>query len=112
MIFRSLVSASGASGVLLLVAITAVVTVRAWPAYRQFGLSFLWRQQWNPITDSYGALPLVYGTVVSSMLALLIATPLGIGVAIFLSEDQLPPRARISLSHFIIPLPPPGPAAG
>lgn len=95
MIFRILVSSGGTSGVLLLVAITAVVTLRAWPAYRQFGLSFLWHQQWNPITDIYGALPLIYGTVVSSLLALFIATPLGIGVAIFLSEDQLPPRARV-----------------
>ena len=92
--FRAFVSAGGASGVLLLAAILAIVTRRAWPAYQQFGLGFLSGQQWNPVTEVYGALPLIYGTVASSLLALLIAAPLGLGIAIFLSEDQLPHRLR------------------
>lgn len=80
--------------VVLLSAITLVVTLRAWPAYREFGWQFIGARQWNPITDNYGALPLIYGTLVSSLLALLISTPLGIGLAIFLTENLLPVGAR------------------
>ena len=52
----------------------------------KFGWGFLVSSTWDPVTEVYGALPVIYGTVVSSILALLIAVPLGIGVAIFLSE--------------------------
>jgi phosphate transport system permease protein len=52
----------------------------------KFGWGFLVSSTWDPVTEVYGALPVIYGTVVSSLLALLIAVPLGIGVAIFLSE--------------------------
>src|SRR5437016_1726033 len=55
-----------------------------------FGWSFLTKQIWDPVAENYGALPFVYGTLVSSALALLMAVPLGIGVAIFLAE--LAPR--------------------
>ena len=92
--FRSLVTASAASSVLLLVAITAVVAFRAWPAYRQFGFAFLVHRQWNPVADDFGALPLIFGTVVTSLLALALATPLGLCVAIFLSENLLPSKVR------------------
>ena len=101
--FRSLVTASAASVVLLLAAIAIVVTFRAWPAYRQFGLGFLSHEQWNPVTDEYGALPLIYGTLVTSLLALAIATPLGISIAIFLSENLLPTKIR-ALSGFVVEL--------
>lgn len=101
--FRSLVAASAASSVLLIVAITVVVAVRAWPAYQRFGLGFLSSEQWNPIRDDYGALPLVYGTFVTSLLALAIATPLGLSIAIFLSENVLPYRIR-SAFGFVVEL--------
>jgi phosphate transport system permease protein len=52
----------------------------------KFGWNFLISSTWDPVTEVYGALPVIYGTVVSSLLALLIAVPLGLGVAIFLSE--------------------------
>ena len=90
----SLAGLSAAGLVVLLLAITTVVTFYAWPAYRQFGWGFLGGRQWNPITDNYGALPLIYGTLVTSFLALSIAAPLGVGVAIFLTEDLIPGRAR------------------
>ncbi len=93
--FKGIAASSAASAILLLAAITAVVTFRAWPAYREFGLGFLWSRQWNPITDRYGALPLIFGTLTSSLLALALATPLGLGVAIFLSEDLLPAKVRV-----------------
>jgi len=59
-------------------------------AISKFGWKFLVTSVWDPVQEEYGALPLIYGTLVSSFLALLIALPLGLGVAIFLSE--LAPR--------------------
>jgi phosphate transport system permease protein len=56
----------------------------------KFGFSFLTRSVWDPVADEFGAAPFIFGTVVSSLIALLIAVPLGLGVAVFLSE--LAPR--------------------
>jgi phosphate transport system permease protein len=56
------------------------------PALREFGLGFFTSQVWNPVTDKYGALAAVYGTVVTSIIALAIAIPVGLGIAIFLTE--------------------------
>ena len=53
---------------------------------RQFGWHFLFTQDWDPVQEIYGALPYIYGTVVTSLLALLIAVPMGLGAAIFLAE--------------------------
>ncbi len=55
-------------------------------AISQFGPSFLWSSQWDPVQDKYGALPFIFGTLVSSLLALLIAVPLGVATAVFLTE--------------------------
>jgi len=62
----------------------------AWPAMEAFGWSFITSQEWNPVLRDFGALPFIFGTVVSSFLALLIAIPLSVGLAIFLTE--LAPR--------------------
>ncbi|MGZ5960372.1 MAG: phosphate ABC transporter permease subunit PstC, partial [Rhizomicrobium sp.] len=51
-----------------------------------FGLPFLWTQKWNPVTEHFGALASIYGTVLTSALAMVIAVPVGIGIAIFLTE--------------------------
>lgn len=56
------------------------------PAIRAFGLGFLFSQAWNPVTDIFGALPAIYGTVVTSFIAMLLAVPIGLGVAVFLTE--------------------------
>lgn len=58
----------------------------AWPAIEAFGLDFLWTEKWNPVTAQFGALAPVYGTLVSSGLAMLIAVPMGTGIAVFLTE--------------------------
>ena len=55
-------------------------------ARHKFGWGFLTSSKWNPVTEEFGALPFIYGTMVTSFLALLISTPLGLGAAIFLSE--------------------------
>jgi phosphate transport system permease protein len=70
----------------LLAGITAELIVKAMPSIRHFGLSFLSSTDWDPATDHYGALPFIYGTAVSSAIALVIAVPLSLGVALCLSE--------------------------
>jgi len=61
------------------------------PSRAKFGLSFLITKTWDPINEQFGALPFIYGTILTSILALLISVPLGVGAAIFLSE-LAPPR--------------------
>jgi phosphate transport system permease protein len=58
----------------------------SWPAFSHFKLAFLTREIWNPVTDQYGALAPVYGTLVTSLLAMVIAIPISFGIAIFLTE--------------------------
>jgi len=62
------------------------LTAGAWPAIRAFGLPFLWTEAWNPVTEKFGALAPIYGTLVTSAIAMLFAVPIGIGIAIFLTE--------------------------
>lgn len=73
--------------ILLLVAGILVDLVHAsWPAIHKFGLKFLYASTWDPVFENYGALPFIFGTVVTSMVALLLAVPVGVGTAIYLTE--------------------------
>ncbi len=56
------------------------------PAIREYGLSFLWRSEWDPVKDRYGGLVMIYGTLMTSFIALLIAVPVSFGIALFLTE--------------------------
>ncbi|VEP12369.1 phosphate transporter subunit; membrane component of ABC superfamily [Hyella patelloides LEGE 07179] len=78
----------------VLVWITIQVALQALPAIQEFGLGFLTTSSWNPVKSEYGVLPALYGTVVSSLIALSISVPIGLGVAIFLSEDYFPPAVQ------------------
>ena len=55
-------------------------------SWHAFGLKFFFQSEWDPVNEQFGALPFVYGTLVSSLLALLIAVPLAVGVAVFITE--------------------------
>ena len=70
----------------LILVILGVLFVRALPALRRFGPSFLWTSTWDPVAEIYGAAPMIVGTLLSSVVALLIAVPLALSVAIFLTE--------------------------
>jgi phosphate transport system permease protein len=70
----------------LLVAILASLTISAWPAISKYGLSFLTSTTWDPVKDEYGGLVMIYGTVATSLIALLIAVPVSFGIALFLTE--------------------------
>lgn len=84
----TLILAISAGAVLLWVIIQTAIA--ATPAIEKFGLGFLVGTTWNPVTNVYGVLPQIYGTLVTAFIALLIAIPLGIGVAIFLTEGFAP----------------------
>jgi phosphate transport system permease protein len=66
--------------------VVAVVVIAALPAIRHFGPGFLLSRAWNPVKEQFGALPFVFGTVVTSLIALVLALPVGVGVAVFLAE--------------------------
>ncbi|MDE1990244.1 MAG: phosphate ABC transporter permease subunit PstC [Betaproteobacteria bacterium] len=69
-----------------LLAILASLVVTSLPSLKAFGLGFLWSDDWDPVRDQFGALVPIYGTLVSSGIAMLIALPISFGIAIFLTE--------------------------
>jgi phosphate transport system permease protein len=70
----------------LLIAILTTLTISAWPAISKYGFSFLTSTTWDPVKDEYGGLVMIYGTVATSIIALLIAVPVSFGIALFLTE--------------------------
>src|SRR5437016_1708638 len=85
-IYRRVLTALALALPLLIVIILGVLFVEAWPAIKRFGPSFLVTSTWDPVAEVYGAAPMIFGTLASSLLALLIAVPLALSVAIFLTE--------------------------
>ena len=75
---------------LLLLTVGGQLAVSAAPALKKFGMRFLFTTTWDPVAEVYGAAPMIFGTIVSSLLALLIAVPLALGAAIFLTEFAPP----------------------
>jgi len=97
--------ALGALALLVFVVVALIVyeTARgAAPSIRAFGWRFLVGTEWDPVADRYGALPYVFGTVVSSALAMLLALPLGLGTAIYLAE--LAPHRVDQVISFVVEL--------
>jgi phosphate transport system permease protein len=90
----------------LIIAVTIALVWQLWlhsaASIHKFGFSFLTSRLWNPVTDQFGAVPFIYGTVVTSVLALLISVPLGVGAAVYLSE--LAPARVSNVLTFLIEL--------
>ncbi len=74
----------------MLIAILASLTVSAWPAIQKYGLGFLVSTQWDPVKEEFGGLVMIYGTLITSFIALLIAVPVSFGIALFLTELSPP----------------------
>ena len=70
----------------LLAAILLSLTISAWPVIHKYGLSFLTSTVWDPVQEDFGGLVMIYGTVATSLIALLIAVPVSFGIALFLTE--------------------------
>ncbi|RKS87637.1 phosphate ABC transporter membrane protein 1 (PhoT family) [Orbus hercynius] len=85
-IFDSLVKGAGILVLLLLGGIILSLIIAAWPSINQFGLAFLWNKEWDVPAQDFGALVPIYGTIMTSVIALLIAVPVSFGIAIFLTE--------------------------
>ncbi len=87
----------------ILIAIALTVASGALPAIGEYGISFFVKSAWNPVEgrEEFGALPVIYGTIVSSIIALIIAIPLGLGTAIFLSENFIPIQIRTILVFLV-----------
>lgn len=85
-VFVAICAMAGASVLLIVTAIVVQLVVESQPTIRRFGISFLTRSVWDPVAEDFGALPFIYGTLVSSLLAMIIAVPLSVGAAIFLAE--------------------------
>ena len=79
---------------MVLLAILIVVFWGSLDSMGRYGWSFLVTSNWNPVKDEYGAFTAIYGTLLTSLLALLIAVPLGVGTAIFITENIIPLRLR------------------
>jgi len=84
--FRIVLTAFAATIPLVFVALVARLAVSAWPTIRAFGVRFLTTSTWDPVANVYGAAPMIFGTLYSSLIALVLAVPLALGVAIFLTE--------------------------
>jgi phosphate transport system permease protein len=84
--FRLLTLSAASTVLLLLGGVIASLVAGSLPAFQAFGLDFLTTQAWNPVTEKFGALAPIYGTVVTSALAMILAVPVGLGIAIFLTE--------------------------
>lgn len=90
LVFHYLTAFFAAMVLLLIVLMAYEMYATSRPTIDKFGWSFLTSTSWDPVMDEYGALPFIYGTLVSSLLALIIALPVGLGIAVFLTE--LAPR--------------------
>jgi len=84
--FRILTRSSAIAVLVLLGGVIVSLAIGAAPALHAFGFGFLTSTSWNPVTNKFGAAPAIYGTVVTSAIALVIAAPIGFGIAVFLTE--------------------------
>ncbi len=85
-LFAALAHAAAWFTLAALLGIIVSLVVGAWPAISEYGLSFLVRSEWDPVNDKYGGLVMIWGTLASSGIALLIAVPVSFGIALFLTE--------------------------
>src|SRR6266446_1424623 len=86
-VFRALMFCAALLTLIIVGGMIIALAAKSLPSIRQFGFGFVWSREWDPVKGEFGALPFIYGTVVSSILALLISVPLSLGIAIFLVEQ-------------------------
>ena len=86
-IFRTILLLAATSILLIVAGIFVMMVQNSMPTIERFGIGFLFGSEWKPAQEEFGALPFIYGTVVSSVLALILAVPISLGIAIFLVEQ-------------------------
>ena len=92
--FNQLAVLMASTVAIVLFAILIIVFSGSLESMQRYGWRFLVTSSWNPVDDEYGALTAIYGTIVTSLLSLAIAVPLGVGTAIFITESFIPKRLR------------------
>lgn len=92
-VFKGVSFAAALSVILLMALIFIVLVKESWLSIEAFGLSFVYSSIWDPVALEFGALPSIYGTLVSSLIAIVIAVPISLGIAIFLTE-MAPKRVK------------------
>ena len=85
-VFRVLTRSASIAVLIILGGVMIALIEGAMPALQTFGLSFLYEERWNPVTEKFGALAPIYGTIMTSLIAMVIAVPVGLLIAIFLTE--------------------------
>jgi len=85
-VFRSVMMLAAACVPLLLIAIFILLLLDAWPAVQRYGMGFLGSSEWDPVAEKFGAAAYIYGTVVTSILSVLIAGPIGVACAVYIAE--------------------------
>ncbi|MGB9429720.1 MAG: phosphate ABC transporter permease subunit PstC [Gammaproteobacteria bacterium] len=85
-LFRGVTRAAALLVLALMIAILVVLLVQAWPAFRQFGWHFFSGTQWDPVSNRFSALTSIFGTLVTSLIAMIIAVPVSFGIALFITE--------------------------
>ena len=100
LIFKSVMTACGLAVIGVLVLIVWELVSGSGLSWHAFGFKFLGSSEWDPVNEKFGALPFIYGTLVSSLVALIIAVPLAVGVAVFTTE-MCPKALRGPLSFFV-----------
>ena len=99
-LFRGIIGAAAVCVLLLIIAMVYELTRQAWPAITKFGLGFLVSTTWNPPNEQFGAEAFIIGTLVTSFLALIIGTVVGVGAALFLVE-MAPGWLRVPVSYMV-----------
>ena len=99
--FRNLAIVLASTVAIVLLAILIVVFWGGLESMGRYGWKFLVTSNWNPVDDEYGAGAAIYGTLVTSLLSLLIAVPLGVGTAIFITEDIIPRKIRNTIGLMV-----------
>jgi len=84
--FRLLTQTAAIAVLVILAGVIFSLIYGSMPTWRAFGLGFLTSESWNPVTEKFGALPAIYGTLLTSIIAMLIGVPISLGIAIFLTE--------------------------
>src|SRR5436853_5886942 len=84
--FRAVALVAGMLVLVVLALIAYTTTSKAWPAFRQEGIGFVTSRRWNPNAGQFGALAFIFGTLVSSTIAIVFAVPLSLGIALFITE--------------------------
>jgi phosphate transport system permease protein len=84
--FKTITQTAAITVLVLLLGVIVALVHGSLPAWRAYGFGFFTAESWNPVTEKFGALPAIYGTLLTSFIAMLIGVPISLGIAIFLTE--------------------------